>query len=189
MKFPLKTVSCCLVLLCCSNAYAEGKSAKNAEIRQCAQRVREDFLACKSTCGDNKKTGKAACGLNPECHQLCSATYDSCKESFEQSLDTCKEACEKQLDPSKEICKVQTQCGSGSGNPCFGSADFRECLRPALLIEFACKQDCRDKFRTDATVKDALKACVTSAVTCHKACKAATPTPTPVPGIAPVPKS
>ena len=170
---------CCAALALVFFAPLIGQA--DSVIRECVQNAKNNKKLCVSSCQETFKNDKLACGVNPDCHQACNAARDACAEEYENQLKNCLDGCSAPYEAAKEACKASTLCGPGTlAGACFQNADFRACLRPALVDKLNCSQDCRDSYRTNADIIAALKLCSKTAKTCHKACKyEATPTPTP----------
>jgi hypothetical protein len=191
------------VLLLGATVFVAGAtaSAQNACVidahqtyQDCKQSCRDDFIAARLTCRN----------IDPVCGSACVDANRTCRQTVENYLDTgtlpdgtvmCSttdansttlygtNGCNTVLQEARQACWTQfcvanqtcTSCGDpniSDHNGCY------ECVDPAQLAAFTCRDTCRDSFRQNATVKAMKKQCKTTLHACITACPPlVTPTP------------
>lgn len=139
----------------------------NQEKRACVNKAAQEHKSCAETCKKSFSEKKAECGIPSNCLLNCRSELENCLKPYEDSLESCSDGCEPAFSASRESCKQSTGC---TGN-CLGNKAFLECLRPALLVRFNCKRDCRDVQRTDSNISTAIQGCKTAFKSCKTTCK------------------
>lgn len=154
-----------------SNARADATCVQNAKAtyRACASQCKADFvdarLTCRNVqpaCGVACLAGRQACfdnadnilqtGQLPDGSTLanCSGGTDQCKAS----LQAAKQACGAPCQPTDTACK--------------------ECVDNAQIVDFECRDGCRDSWRTNPTVIAMEQSCRDTFKACVQACPPAT---------------
>ena len=145
--------------------------------KQCVLNARENLKSCSATCRETFNNERTTCGVNPDCHRSCNDALDTCKDPYDKALESCIDSCNEPLEAARETCRTSIGCGASQPNgACFQNAEYRACLRGAILAKVTCALDCRDAQRTNPDVINALRACTLGARACHKACRVL-PTP------------
>jgi hypothetical protein len=170
---------------------ASAASATNT----CVQSARQTYNDCKQSCQDDFTAAQLTCrNIEPACGEACLEGLSTCTASVEQILDTgqlpggttslanCADGlngCDAALQQARQACWAQ-YCASGQTcTSCAQTTDqvsCWDCIDPAQLTAFSCRDACRDSFRLDLTVQAMKNLCKSTFNACKKQCP---PPPTP----------
>lgn len=170
---------------------ASAASATNT----CVQSARQTYKDCKQSCQDDFTAAQLTCrNIEPGCGEACLEGRSTCTTGVEQILDTgqlpggttslanCADGlngCDAALQQARQACWAQ-YCASGQTcTSCAQTTDqvsCWECIDPAQLTAFSCRDACRDSFRLDLTVQAMKKLCKSTFQACIKQCP---PPPSP----------
>ena len=158
-----------------SNARADATCVQNAKtnFQACTRQCKQDFvdarLLCRNiqpVCGEACLAGRQVCldtvntilqtGQLPGGGTLanCSGGTDECKAIFQAGKQACHAPCQS----------LDTQC--------------LECVDAAQVVDFQCRDACRDSWRTNPTVISMLQSCQGSFKACIQKCPPANATTT-----------
>jgi len=155
-------------------------------VNQCVRDARQAVKDCRQSCQEDFTAAKLTCrNIAPACGEACLQGRRACEQGVEQILQTgllpggntlanCAggtDSCDAALQQARQACWAQ-YCASGQTcTSCAQTTDKGscwECIDPAQVTAFSCRDACRDSFRLDATVqamkalcKSGFKSCVT----------------------------
>jgi hypothetical protein len=184
-----------VLVLAGATVLAAGGSA-NAQ-NTCKSDALQTFKNCKQSCWDDFTAAKLACrNIDPVCGSACVDGNRACRRGVESYLDTgvlpdntviCSTTdtggntlygtggCDTVLQQARQACWAQfcaanqtcSSCGDQNitdHNACY------ECVDPAQIAAFTCRDTCRDNFRQNLTVLGMKKLCRKTLNTCIGNC-------------------
>ena len=156
-----------------ADAAATCVQTAKGNFQACARQCKQDFvdarLLCRNiqpACGEACLGGRQVCvdnantilqtGQLPDGSSLanCNGGTDQCKAAFQAAKQTCHAPCQP----------ADTQCV--------------ECVDNAQVMDFECRDTCRDSWRTNPTVVAFLQTCQSSFKACIQKCPPANATTT-----------
>ena len=158
----------------------------------CKHEAKQAYHECKQLCHDDFVAAKLICrNVDPECGSACVGARHTCAQDVEDILATGQlpdgmlancpggtNACDAALLQARQACWAQ-YCASGQTcTSCKDTTDAPscyECIDPAQLTAFSCRDTCRDSFRQDATVQAMKGLCKSTFKTCIGLCPPAIP--------------
>ncbi len=150
----------------------------------CFQNAKANFQSCLSQCKSEFVADRLTCrNVQPACGEACLAGRQACVDNVDQILET------GQLPDGSTLancaggtdqCKANFQAAKQTcGAPCQPTdAQCTGCVDNALVVEFECRDTCRDSWRTNPTAIAMLQSCQRAFKACIAQCPPATATTT-----------
>lgn len=155
-------------------------------VNQCVTDARNAYKDCRQSCQDDFTAAKLTCrNIAPACGEACLQGRRTCTQGVQQILKTGQlpggntlancasgtDGCDAALLQARQACWAQFCATGQTCTSCAQTTDqvsCWECIDPAQLTAFSCRDTCRDSFRLDPTVqamkdlcKSSFKSCVT----------------------------
>lgn len=161
----LRCLYCCFAFLLLSST-AIAQSAEQ-DTKACLKEANTAKRTCQAACQSDHIAAVGVCtGTDPVCRTGCRDAYKACVKPLNAELKDCVAECTPALETARAACRTECNCtGSCKKNSC-----YRECVKPALITHYACKQTCRDAWLTNEALQGSLKTCLDTRKTCVSAC-------------------
>jgi len=157
-------------------------------INQCVNDARQAYKDCRQSCQDDFTAARLTCrNIAPACGEACLQGRQTCVAGVEQILQTGQlpggntlencasgtNGCDAALLQARQACWAQFCAPGQTCTSCAQTTDKAscwECIDPAQLTAFSCRDTCGDSFRLDSTVQAMQALCKNSFKSCVQQC-------------------